>query len=262
MQQRATGTRKSRRGTSKYGSPCGGTAGEGAQRQTRSKLRGIRPIEINIVNYPQADTSRFPKKHGGSMSKKSFVITGALLLALGAATIAFRNLALWLVVSDAPPASLDAVFTFAGETQRIVYSRELFAKYKSSRWILSYPSKRIAVRLAKEKLDTSRIVVVDTCKNTSSEALFVTGWAGRECARFTFERPLCVGLVSTPFHMRRIQMEISRKFKQGACRFYYLPVPYERYGVTRETYRSWWLYKPLRQAVLLELQKYVYYFWT
>jgi uncharacterized SAM-binding protein YcdF (DUF218 family) len=194
--------------------------------------------------------------------KKTVCIVGVALPALAAAVFAFCNCALWLVVSDPLPATLDAVFTFAGESHRIVYSRELFLANKNSRWLLSYPSRRIAARLVKEGLDTSRITIVDTCKNTSSEAAYVTDWAAKECMRFTADRPLAIGLVSTPFHMRRIRMEITRKFKGKSCNFYYLPVPFERYGVTRQTYATWWLNKPLRQAVLLELQKYIFYFWT
>ncbi len=186
------------------------------------------------------------------------------LAALVLAAYAFSNLALWLVVSDPVPQSLDAIFTFAGETHRIIYSKELFAAHKQARWLISYPSKRIAKTLGKGGLDTSRITIVDTCKNTSSEACFVTQWAANAVQekKGLSGRPLSVGLVSTPFHMRRIRMEVERRYKGGACRFHYLPVPYERYGVTVHVYRTWWLNRPLRQAVLLEFQKYLYYLFT
>ncbi len=198
--------------------------------------------------------------------KNSALILVPLLVApLALAAFAFRNLALWLVVSDPLPQSLDAIFTFAGETARIVYSKELFASYKRARWLISYPSKRIARTLGKGGLDTSRITIVDTCKNTRSEAWFVAQWADsavREGKGYCTARPLAIGLVSTPFHMRRIRMDVQRKYRGDACTFYYLPVPYERYGITRQVYGTWWLSKPLRQAVLLEFQKYLYYLWA
>jgi uncharacterized SAM-binding protein YcdF (DUF218 family) len=197
--------------------------------------------------------------------KKAALVLVPALVALVLAAYAFCNLALWLVVSDPPPHSLDAIFTFAGETHRIIYSKELFAAHKQARWLISYPSKRIAKTLGKGGLDTSRITIVDTCKNTSSEACFVTQWAANaalEKQGLSGDRPLSVGLVSTPFHMRRIRMEVRRKYKGDGCRFYYLPVPYERYGVTAHVYQTWWLSKPLRQAVLLEFQKYLYYLFT
>jgi uncharacterized SAM-binding protein YcdF (DUF218 family) len=195
--------------------------------------------------------------------RKKLVVAGCCALAaLGAAGFVFRNLALWLVVADPLPASLDAIFTFAGETHRIIYSKELFAQYKQSRWLISYPSKKIAVPLGKGGLDTARITVVDTCKNTHSEAAFITQWAASAAAgnaACSPAHPLAVGLVSTPFHMRRIRTEIRKRASCSACRFFYLPVPFERYGVTRQVYQNWWLSKPLRQAVILEFEKYLYY---
>jgi uncharacterized SAM-binding protein YcdF (DUF218 family) len=178
--------------------------------------------------------------------------------------IAFRHFALWLVVSDPLPPSLDVIFTFAGETHRIIYSKELYCRYPNAQWVLSYPTKKITVPLSRDGFDTSRIIIVDTCKNTNSEALFIIDWAAgkiRDTARYSKKQPMRIGLVSTPFHMRRIRMEISRKNKGGTCIFYYLPVPYERYGLTRNDYGTWWKVHQLRNAIVLELKKNIYYFW-
>ncbi len=187
----------------------------------------------------------------------------AALIAFG--VFAFRHLALWLVVSDPLPPYLNAIFTFAGETQRIVYSKELFATYKHATWLLSYPSKRIALPLWKEGLDTSRIIIVDSCKNTSAEARFITTWAAHETeagGRYSASRPLAVGLVSTPFHLRRVKLDVGRRFKGTKCRFYYLPVPFDRYGETRHGYQTWWKNRQLRRAVLFEFEKYLFYLFT
>jgi uncharacterized SAM-binding protein YcdF (DUF218 family) len=193
------------------------------------------------------------------------LIVTTALAAAAVCAYAFRNLALFLVVSEPLPPSLDAVFTFAGETQRIIYSKELFKQYTRSEWLISYPTKRISIPLGKKGLDTSRIFVVDTCRNTNSEAWYIADWALRTVnsnSGYSAARPLAIGLVSTPFHMRRIRLEVQRKYKGTACRFFYLPVPYERYGVTKHTYETWWMNKQLRPAVILEFNKFIYYFFT
>lgn len=178
--------------------------------------------------------------------------------------LAFRNLAAWLVVSDPLPNSLDAVFTFAGDVHRINYSKELFNRYPQARWLISYPSKKIVVPLRRDGFDTSRIAIVDTCKNTNAEVWFITDWARRLVAsdpRFSKARPLAVGLVSVPFHMRRIRMEVLRSGKDDAFAFYYLPVPVELYGLTKNDFKTWWKNDQLRSAVLLEFKKFIYYSW-
>jgi uncharacterized SAM-binding protein YcdF (DUF218 family) len=197
--------------------------------------------------------------------KKSWPAVTSAFVAAVAAAYAFCNLALFLVVCDPVPPSLDAVFTFAGETQRIIYSKQLFRQYPTSQWLISYPTKRISIPLGKRGLDTSRIFIVDTCRNTSSEAWYIADWARRTVAGnsgYSAARPLAIGLVSTPFHMRRIRMEVTRKYKGDACRFFYLPVPYEQYGITRHTYETWWMYKQIRPAVILEFKKFIFYLIT
>jgi uncharacterized SAM-binding protein YcdF (DUF218 family) len=197
--------------------------------------------------------------------KKSWLIVTSALGAAAICAYMFCSLALWLVVCDPLPQSLDAVFTFAGETQRIIYSKQLFKQYPRSQWLISYPTKRISVPLGKKGLDTSRIFVVDTCINTNSEAWYIADWAKRAIAgnsAYCAARPLSIGLVSTPFHMRRIRMEVSRKYKGDRCRFFYLPVPFEQYGVTKHTYQTWWMHKQLRSAVILEFKKFIYYFFS
>jgi uncharacterized SAM-binding protein YcdF (DUF218 family) len=175
--------------------------------------------------------------------KKLAIVLLSLFVALVlSGWLAFRNLAVWLVVSDPLPQSIDAVFTFAGDLHRITYSKELFNRYPQARWLISYPSKKIAIPLKRDGFDTSRIAIVDTCKNTSSEVLFITDWARRlseSDSRFSKARPLTVGCVSVPFHMRRIRMEVTRRRTGDACVFYYLPVPVEQYGLTENDFKTW-----------------------
>jgi uncharacterized SAM-binding protein YcdF (DUF218 family) len=178
--------------------------------------------------------------------------------------LAFRNLAEWLVVSDPLPQSLNAVFTFAGDVHRINYSKELFNRYPQARWLMSYPSRKIVIPLRRDGFDTSRIAIVDTCKNTNAEVWFITDWARHVAAtdnRFSRAQPLRVGFVSSPFHMRRIRMAVLKTPRDESCAYYYLPVPLEHYGWTKSDYRSWWKNDQLRSAVWLEFKKFTYYFW-
>jgi len=64
-----------------------------------------------------------------------------------------------------------------------------------------------------------------------------------------------------PFHMKRIHLDVSRKPKENACVYYYLPVPVEQYGLTKKDFKTWWTNAQLRSAVFLEFKKYVYYLW-
>ncbi len=197
------------------------------------------------------------------LKRKKTLFAIIILVAVGISTFAFRHLAQWLVISDPLPLSIDAIFTFAGETNRLVYSKELYGKYKGAEWLISYPSKKIAIPLRKDGFDTSRIQIVDSCKNTNSEVLFITSWAVdkiNKSNKFTRQNPLQVGLVSTPFHMRRIRMQIMRKSKNDLVRYYFLPVPYNKCGFTKEDYKMWWKNYVLKSAIILELKKVVYYF--
>jgi len=196
-----------------------------------------------------------------------------LIILVFSGWFAFRNLALWLVVSDPRPQSLDAIFTFAGENNRITYSKKLFTAYSHALWINSYPSMKITIPLAKEGLDTSRILIIDTCKNTSSEVAYLTSWARgivsgnrslpASCSHqggFSEKKPLRIGLVSAPFHMRRISLALSKTKKVTGCTLYFLPVPFEQYGEARNNYKNWWSNKYLAPEIVLELKKLAYYF--
>ena len=98
------------------------------------------------------------------------IVLIAILITLTIVCIfAYRNLGLWLVVSDPLPQSLDAIFTFAGDNDRIPYSKQLCKRYPKALWIVSYPSKNLRDSLSAQGFDTSRIVMVDT-GNTFSEA--------------------------------------------------------------------------------------------
>lgn len=203
-------------------------------------------------------------------NKKAIVFISCFLIVLAAtAWFVFKNLALWLVVSDPMPKSLDVIFTFGGDETRVTYSKSLFLQNPLAEWVISHDNKKVVHTLAKQGLDTSRIILVDTCKTTVAEVAFISDWlrnAFNESASqpnvfalrgvFSKATPLRVGLVSSPFHMRRINLAVSRIRKNSACVFYYLPAPFGLDGFSRQDYKTWWNNKYLRQTIYLEYFKF------
>ena len=86
------------------------------------------------------------------------------------------NMGRWLVISDPVPENLDLIVTFAGEQQRVAYSRELSMKFPKSFWILSDYKNGYSRLLRRSNFDMSRVHIVDTCKNTVSEIDAVNRW--------------------------------------------------------------------------------------
>lgn len=196
------------------------------------------------------------KRAAGVLKKVSFIVFLALAL-IGGSAIAFRNIAHWLIVSDPVPENLDIVFTFAGEGVRVDYSQSLIQKHSGAVWVLSDYENGYARLLRKKNFDMNRVVVIDTCKNTKSEVdalaqwMIQTGETGQNCS---------VGLVSSPYHMRRIQMMVNKKFTNKKANFYYLPVPLSQYKWSSEMVNNWWKTSEVSRVVFMELQKIVYYF--
>jgi uncharacterized SAM-binding protein YcdF (DUF218 family) len=184
----------------------------------------------------------------------------AVLVAL--AVLAYGNLGLWLVVSDPLPQSLDAFFTFAGDNDRIPYSRQLYARYPNALWIISDPTKKVVDSLSTQGFDTSRIVVVDTCKNTFSEVDCIAkrGISMLGKARMPGHR-LSIGLASSPYHMRRIKVLVAAKHPQAPVTFVYLPAPFDLGGLSKKDYQTWWKSKVLAPIVRQEVNRIVYSIW-
>jgi uncharacterized SAM-binding protein YcdF (DUF218 family) len=177
----------------------------------------------------------------------------------------FVHLDRFLVVSDPLPSSLDALFTLGGEDTRLAYSKQLYVKYSPVLWLISYADKNLIRSLEKEKIDTSRITLVDTCKNTRSEIRYMEKWvrdralSGRLDTGTAAVGPPRIGIVSNWYHMRRINMIIRAQAPKNRLRYYYLAVPgsYESY---RNTGKRWWRQKNMRDVVFLEWEKIIYYF--
>lgn len=162
----------------------------------------------------------------------------------------------WLSVSDPAPVRLDVIFTFAGENQRITYSRELVQRFPAARWVLSDYLHQYSRILSREKFDMSKVAVLDTCPSTRSEVSGLADWLAGDTAGSA------IGLVSNPFHMRRIKFMVNDRVRGAAgChyQFYYLPVPVERYGWTTGAVHRWWKSKTLRTWTFSEIGKLIAY---
>jgi uncharacterized SAM-binding protein YcdF (DUF218 family) len=203
-------------------------------------------------------------------NKKAIVFISFFLIVLAATGwFVFNNLALWLVVSDPLPRSLDIIFTFGGEDSRVTYSKSLFLQNPRAEWVLSYNNKKVVHSLAREGLDTTRIVLVDTCSSTNSEISFLNNWiAGfvkkRSTQNNTFSQVSdktglpTIGLVSNWYHMRRITLIASRRLPKKLCTVLYFSVPLSENELARIS-NNWWKDKIVSSIVYSEWWKIVYH---
>jgi uncharacterized SAM-binding protein YcdF (DUF218 family) len=181
---------------------------------------------------------------------------------IAAIIIAFFNVGSWLLVEDNEPESLDLIFSFSGERVRNTYARELMGKYASAHWLMSDYKNGYNRILRKSNFDENRFSFVDTCSNTLAEVSALYDWIGQnKNTRFSKNNKVSIGLISSPYHMRRIKMMVDKRFgKKNVFTFHYLPVPLYRYKWTKEQYRYWWRFSGVSDNVISEIQKIVYFF--
>jgi hypothetical protein len=96
---------------------------------------------------------------------------------------------------------------------------------------------------------------VDTCRSTWGEVEVLAGVLSAMSA----DAETDVGLVSSPWHMRRIKVMVGKCIGLRACRFHFLPVPAERDPLVGERMRRWWKEEHTRRIVLWEMEKLVYF---
>lgn len=198
------------------------------------------------------------------MNKLKFSSPSTIILAFSTLFIVLcffllLNLGRWLLIYDPIPENLDLIVTFAGEQQRVAYSRELSMKFPQSCWILSDYKNGYSRLLRKSNFNMSRVHIVDTCQNTVSEIDAVAKWIKDNQQRFIGKSRISIGLVSSPYHMRRIQLIVKKQFKKHDFRFHYLPVPLERYKWTTKMFKYWWSTGTVSRAVISEFQKIIYF---
>jgi|GEM_PF-742979 len=224
-------------------------------------------------------------------------VIAVVLCAAAAGLFALRRAGSWLAASDPQPPSLDMIFSFGGEVERYTYGKKLARKYPCAFWAISlgyvpvFDTLTLATivrrNAALEGFDTARILVNDTCTSTGSEIELMSDlircalckntpilpdsaspwdslWYAEKQRLFRWfsSRPvdsLDIGLVSHPFHMRRIKMLASLLTRDEPVRIYMLPVPW--CGCTAEKSRPirWWRSEKDASFVISELVKIAYY---
>jgi uncharacterized SAM-binding protein YcdF (DUF218 family) len=184
----------------------------------------------------------------------------ALTAVLGIGVFGIRSAGSWLIVSDPVPDKLNMIFTFASESERVGYSKELLSRFTSATWVLSDYKNGFSRILRKDNFDMSKVMTIDTCSSTRSEINVINEWLKSHQNSIGSGSKYSVGLVSSPYHMRRIRMMIHRNIHQKNVTFYYLPVPLDRYNWNPSMFRNWWESEVISKVVISELQKIVYFF--
>ena len=183
----------------------------------------------------------------------ALVIIGIITVFMG-----LRSAGVWLLVRDTIPDQVDVVFTFAGDRHRVFYSRELMLKFSGAHWLLSDYIDGYAKILRKNDFDMSRVTVVDTCENTIAEVQMLFRFLEENIPKLP--QKTVVALVSSPYHMRRIQLMVRHQKKLDHVDFKYTPVPLDRYNVSKEMYKKWWNYSVISDVVFSELPKILYFY--
>lgn len=209
-----------------------------------------------ITAYYRSITLKyFNKKY----TKRIFALLVLIAFVIGAIVL-LRNAGVYLLVNDPLPEKLDLIFTFAGENARNHYSEELLQQYPDAHWLLSDYKDGYVRILRRDSFDMSRVTIVDTCKNTFSEVLALKKYLQHsgESVLGEHRQPLQIGLISGPYHMRRIQMMTKKTIRSSDFNIYYLPVPLDKYNWTRDMFRLWWK-SPVYEVVSTEMLKIIYF---
>jgi hypothetical protein len=208
-----------------------------------------------MVNPRSTTLKHFNRKY----TKRTFTLF-VLVIFVIVTTLLLRNAGLYLLVNDPLPDKLDLIFTFAGENARNHYSEELLQQYPDAHWLLSDYKDGYVRILRRDSFNMSRVTVVDTCKNTFSEVLALKKYLQISSDNLLREhiRPLQIGLISGPYHMRRIQMITQGTIRSSEFNIHYLPVPLDKYNWTKDMFKTWWK-SPAYEVVSSEILKIVYY---
>jgi uncharacterized SAM-binding protein YcdF (DUF218 family) len=186
------------------------------------------------------------------------IVLGVITVTIPLLLLALRGAGVWLLVDDPLPEKVDVIFTFAGEKYRVDYSAKLMIKYPGAHWVLSDFKNGYFNYIRKKEFDISRITLVDTCVSTISEVKCLFGYLREQ--RGQYPKNLTVGLVSSPYHMRRINLMVKSQGRMNNVKFTYLPVPLEAYNASDEMYKRWWKNKYISEVVFSEFPKILYFY--
>lgn len=194
-----------------------------------------------------------------------FRLAAVFIIAAVLTFFAFSQAGSWLVVDNPLPERIDVICTFAGDSRRVEYSRELMLKHPDAQWFLSDYKDGYSRLLQRSNFNMKRVMVVDTCKSTFSEvSAFGSMFGSYHKARFggNSDTVLNVVCVSSPYHMRRIQIMAQRHIKTDAAKISCCPVPLDRYKWSTDTFRFWWRSNTIISITSLEFFKLGYFMLT
>ena len=169
-------------------------------------------------------------------TRRKYQLAGIVAIVVGLAvfgTCLFRNAAGMLVVADPEPEQLDLLFTFGGHENRGKYSAEVFRNHPQVTWVFSHGSKKVVRdRLRDDSLSLRRVVFSNRSSSTVQEVKELREWVKRERETRNIRKdvPLHVGLVTSPYHMKRASLLSSLALNSLNVRLYRLPVPFSDYG--------------------------------
>jgi len=191
--------------------------------------------------------------------KKKTIITIAITTGvfIGFCSFAFINLGKWLLVKDPLPEKLDMIFVFAGTSPlRELYGCQLLKRFSNSKIIISSPTeyKRVISWAVNDSVDTTRIQPFPVCRSTWKELVALR----IKLKSHSADNTLNVGLVSCPYHMRRIKIFSQSIFKKNFI-LHYLPVPFEKFPHPREHFIHWWRRFHIIKYVFSEYSKIIIY---
>jgi uncharacterized SAM-binding protein YcdF (DUF218 family) len=229
-----------------------------------------------------------------------FVLFSFVLSAIVLSAAALHEAGPWLVASDPEPDSLDMLFTFGGDLDRYYHSKTIMRRHPDAFWVISVGSFPVFDTLTLATIarrntalggfDTSRIIVNDTATSTGAEITILHAlirlalgksapvlavgaprtdslWFDQQhvlrsyfAAHLPADSVLDIGLVSHPFHMRRIKL-LARAATQGLpVRLHLLPVGHDSDIRAYLRRRRWWRSETHAAFVISEYIKLAYYF--
>lgn len=195
------------------------------------------------------------------LTKKKNVLIILISLALISISFihAYRNLALWLFLSDPIPEKLNYICTFAGSSDREPYSLELLKSYKEATWIVNSFRKQLKRWAFQNGIDSNRIVVTPVCNSTLEEITsfreIVTRLESQPKHQSANKHKPAIGFVSSPYHMRRISILFALSRNKAFRKGFFLPVPLDRTPFARGKLQNWWKDKYLNYLVKEEVLK-------
>lgn len=157
----------------------------------------------------------------------------------------YQYLGLFLIVKDPLPAKIDILFVTSGDDDRLKYANEIVSKYRDTYFLIS----KSATDTQSVNGTLNRSLIVDTCKNTLSEVDLLFSTINENSVTDTIN----VGIVSSLYHMRRVQI-LSNKFRKKSTKIinvHYLPALHPQIDLIK-VYKNWWSNKKLRSIVIRE----------